>query len=49
MIQTENDARNIVETAVKNGWEPHFAVAWGDIYDTVKALGNMLGIPCEEF
>lgn len=49
VIQTENDARNIVETAVKNGWEPHFAVAWGDIYDTVKALGNMLGIPCEEF
>lgn len=49
VIQTENDARNIVETAIRNGWEPHFAVAWGDIYDAVKALGNMLGIPCEEF
>ncbi len=49
VIQTENDARNIVETAIRNGWEPHFAVAWGDIYDAVKALGNILGIPCEEF
>ena len=49
VIQTESDARNMVETAVKEGWEPHFAVAQGDIYDTVKALGNMLGIPVCEF
>ena len=49
VIQTENDARNIIETAVKGGWEPHFAVAYGDIYDSISALGNMLGIPVEKF
>lgn len=49
VIQTENSARDIVESAVKNGWEPHFAVAFGDIYDSVVALGNMLGIPVEKY
>jgi L-fucose isomerase-like protein len=49
VIETENDARDIIESAVKAGWEPHFAVAFGDIYDSVTALGNMLGIPVEKF
>ena len=49
VIETENDARDIIESAVRAGWEPHFAVAFGDIYDSVTALGNMLGIPVEKF
>ena len=49
VIQTENNARELVENAVKGGWEPHFAVAFGDIYDDVCALGNLLGLPVEAF
>ena len=49
VIQTENDARQLVESAVKAGWEPHFAVAFGDIYDDVCALGNLLGLSVEAF
>ncbi len=49
VIQTEHDAKALVENAVKGGWEPHFAVAFGDIYDDVCAFGNMLGIPVEAF
>ena len=29
---------------VEYGWEPHFAVAMGDIAPAIKALGKMLGI-----
>ena len=49
VVQVENDARQLVENAVKGGWEPHFVVAYGDIFDAVTALGEMLGIPVEEF
>ncbi len=49
VVQVENDARQLVENAVKDGWEPHFVVAYGDIYDAAAELGNMLGIPVEKF
>lgn len=49
VIRTEADARTLVETAVRRGWEPHFAVAYGDITAAVLALGDMLGVPVEQF
>ena len=49
VVQTEHDARPLVESAVKGGWEPHFVVAFGDITDALCALGEMLGIPVERF
>ena len=49
VVQTEHDARGLVESAVRNGWEPHFVVAFGDIADALCALGDMLGIPVERF
>lgn len=49
VIQTENNAKQLIETAVLGGWEPHFAVAFGDIYDDVCALGDMLGLTVETF
>jgi len=39
----------VLNASVKAGWEPHFAVAMGDIYDEVLALGNMLGIEVETY
>jgi L-fucose isomerase-like protein len=49
VVQTEHDARALVESAVKGGWEPHFVVAFGDIADAVCTLGEMLGVPVERF
>ena len=49
VVKTDNDASSLVHTAVKAGWEPHFAVAMGDIAEEVCALANMLGIEVERF
>ena len=49
VVQTQSDARALVENAVQNGWEPHFVVAFGNIVEPLKALGDMLGIPVEQF
>lgn len=39
-----HDARDFITKAVEYGWEPHYAVAMGDISPAVEALGKMLGI-----
>lgn len=44
VIETENNSYDIINKAVLEGWEPHYAVAMGDITAEVEALGNMLGI-----
>ena len=49
VIKTKNSASEIIHNSVKAGWEPHFAVAMGDIADTLEALATMLGIETEKF
>ena len=49
VVKTKNDSRAIVEQSVKNGWEPHFVVAMGDIKQELRALATMLAIPVEEY
>ena len=49
VIQTDGDAKDTVYSAVKAGWEPHFAVAMGGIANELEALANMLGIEVEKF
>lgn len=49
VVKTKNNAFDILNNSVTSGWEPHFAVAMGDIEEEVKALGNMLGIEVEAF
>ena len=44
VVRTDADAKHIVTSAVKDGWEPHFAVAMGDIAAPLKAFANFLGI-----
>ena len=44
VVKTESDAETFIRGAVEYGWEPHYAVAMGDISGAVKALGRMLGI-----
>lgn len=49
VVETNANARNLIEKAVKDGWEPHFAVAMGDIKSEVKILADMLSITVEDF
>ena len=44
VVKTDSDAERFIKGAVEYGWEPHYAVAMGDITDAVKALGKMLSI-----
>lgn len=44
VIETENAASEIVNESVFDGWEPHFAVAMGDIKEELLILADMLGI-----
>jgi L-fucose isomerase-like protein len=49
VIETENASRDIVTRSVKDGWEPHFAVAFDDISAELKALAEMLDIEVCEY
>lgn len=44
VVKTKSSAADIINKAVADGWEPHFAVAYGNISESLKALANMLGI-----
>ncbi len=44
VVKTQAEARPLIENAVKSGWEPHFAVAMGDIAETLEALAEFFGI-----
>ncbi len=49
VVKTERSAYDVVTSAVKDGWEPHFAVAMGDISKELECFANMLGIEVCEF
>lgn len=49
VVKTQNNAENIVISSVKAGFEPHFAVAYGDIYDEIVSLSQMLNIEVCEY
>ena len=44
VVKTDCNASDFIRGAVEYGWEPHYAVAMGDVSGAVKALGKMLGI-----
>ena len=49
VVKTENNAEKIVKSSVNAGFEPHFAVIYGDVKAELTALGEMLGIEICEF
>lgn len=49
VIEVENAAKDIVVSSVKDGWEPHFAVAFDDISAELISLCEMLGIEVCEY
>ncbi|MCR5229008.1 MAG: hypothetical protein K6D03_02680 [Solobacterium sp.] len=44
VIQTDANAEKIIYDCVQEGWEPHFAVIYGDKADALEILGHMLNI-----
>jgi len=44
VVKPKNNAADIINNAVTDGWEPHFAVIYGDVCCELKALADMLGI-----
>ena len=49
VVRTENNARDIVCGSVKDGWEPHFVVAYGAVAAELEKLGHMLGVEVCKF
>ncbi len=45
VVKTEGSAKELVYGSVKDGWEPHFVVAYADIAFELEELCRMLGIP----
>ena len=37
------DAKEVVHSSVKAGWEPHFVVIYGDVAPELEKLANMTG------
>lgn len=47
VVQSDHNAKEIIYQSVKAGFEPHFAVIYGDITRELQILAHMLGIvPC---
>lgn len=49
VVRTDKNSYDIVNQSVKDGWEPHFVVIYGDCSDELKVLGHMLEIEVCEY
>ena len=45
VVRVDGDVSGVLKQALQDGWEPHFAVAHGDIQAELEMLGHMLDIP----
>ncbi len=48
-VKTDKNAEEIVHKTVEEGWEPHYAVLYGDEADSLEALGRMLHLEVVRF
>lgn len=49
VVKTKSDSRALVENSVKDGWEPHFVVVYGNVKAELKALADMLDLEICEY
>jgi L-fucose isomerase-like protein len=49
VIKTDASAEEIVRKTVEDGWEPHYAVIYGDAADELEILAHMLDIKVVRF
>ncbi len=45
VIETVGSAKDIITAGIRDGWEPHFAVIYSDVAETLSSLGEILDIP----
>ena len=44
LVRTSDNAEKIVHETVEDGWEPHYAVIYGDCTEELSILARMLGV-----
>lgn len=44
VVKTDGNAENIIYSTVKDGWEPHYVVIYGDVASELEILSHMLNI-----
>lgn len=44
VVEAEPNVRDLLAGAITAGWEPHYAVIFGDVVEELTCLGRMLGI-----
>lgn len=49
VVKTDVCARDLVQSIIEAGFEPHFAVIYGDAADALEALGRMLNLEVVRF
>lgn len=49
VVKTENDAGDIVNRSVSDGWEPHFVVIYKDVVKELQIFGRMLGFEVHNY
>ena len=49
VVKTKTPARQIIEKSVADGWEPHFAVIYGDVLEELRMLGHMLDMEVDVY
>ncbi len=45
VVETDTKAEEIINRSVRDGWEPHYVVVYGDVSRELEILGDMLNIP----
>ena len=49
VVRTQSNASELINSAVADGWEPHFAVAMGNIKTELMIFAQMLGVEYIEY
>lgn len=49
VVKAETDAKKIVYESVEAGWEPHFAVIYGDVAQELEILAKMYNMKVEKY
>ena len=44
VVETDGNAEEIINKSVRDGWEPHYVVIYGDYSKELTILGDMLNI-----
>ena len=49
VVKTDNNAADIINKAVTDGWEAHYALVYGDVKEEIKILCNLLNMEVVEY